>query len=102
MLNFRVIGKNYEISICFDQRPLQSAVYIFKKEIKADLEAKKRYMVRFTPRFTIFKLYIYRKSLLNLKKFPIFMMTDPYKLFNCVFVPAGKFNSAEFRTVYTL
>ena len=30
------------------------------------------------------------------------MMTDPYKLFNCVFFPAGKSYNVEFRTVYTL
>ena len=30
------------------------------------------------------------------------MMTDPYKLFRCVFYPTGKSNNAEFRTVYTL
>ena len=30
------------------------------------------------------------------------MMTDPYKLFNCVFFPAGKSNNAKLRTVYTL
>ena len=30
------------------------------------------------------------------------MMTDPYKLFNCVLFPAGKSNNAEFRMVYTL
>ena len=29
-------------------------------------------------------------------------MTDPYKLFNGAFFLAGKSNSAEFRTVYTL
>ena len=27
------------------------------------------------------------------------MMTDPYKLFSCVFYPPGKSNNAEFRTV---
>ena len=59
-------------------------------------------MVRFTPRFTPFKLHIYLKALLNLKKFPIILITDLYKLFNGVFFPAGKLNNAEFTTVYTL
>ena len=40
-----MIGKNYEISLCFVQRALQSAVYIFKKkkieQKNAELEAKK-------------------------------------------------------------
>ena len=26
----------------------------------------------------------------------MFLITDPYKVFNCVFFPAGKFNNAEF------
>ena len=30
------------------------------------------------------------------------MITDPYKLFRCVFNPAVKSNNAEFRKVYTL
>ena len=64
MVSFLITGKNYEINLCFVQRPWPSAVYIFKKnreQKKADLEAKKRFMVRFTLRFTPFKLYIYRK-----------------------------------------
>ena len=41
MFNFRIIDKNYEISICFVQRPLQSAVYIFKK-----IQSKRRLIWR--------------------------------------------------------
>ena len=30
------------------------------------------------------------------------MITDPYKLFRCVFYPAVKSNNAKFRKLYTM
>ena len=35
MASFIMSGKSYEMLICFVQRPWQSAVYIFKKKLKA-------------------------------------------------------------------
>ena len=64
MVSFLITGKSYEINLCFLQRPSQSAVYNFKKnrkQKKADLETKKRLMVRFTLPFTPFILYVYGK-----------------------------------------
>ena len=43
MVSFIETRKNYEINLCFVQRPWQSAVYIFKKnreQKKSDLDAK--------------------------------------------------------------
>ena len=106
MVSFIVTRKSYERNLYFVQRPWQSAVYIFKKnreQKKADLDAKKQFMVRFTLRFTPFKLYIYRKRWWTWNCFlSHHKITDPYKLINSVFFLTGKSNNAEFRTVYTL